>query len=202
MSSKFSNDYPIPIKFPEILHDFTREVTRYMPKDILDFSIQYFYSLENNIELNYVEGGSKEIPKCTYILEQKEKSKDARETISTPSITTNQNTQNLFYKQNEPLSKKELDMKEIQETNSSKANSPRVTEEGNQETNQENANNNILAMNEAENENKESAILNKSGTTFNDMSANSTSKNGVRNFVLDVFEESKRYISENNKKIS
>ena len=54
MSSKFSNKYPIPEKFPEILHDFSREVLRYMPKDILDFAIQYFYSLEINSPLNYI----------------------------------------------------------------------------------------------------------------------------------------------------
>ena len=63
MSSRFSNKYPIPEKFPEILHDFSREVLRYMPKDILDFSVQYFYSLEIGSPLNYIEGGSKNIPK-------------------------------------------------------------------------------------------------------------------------------------------
>lgn len=49
MSSKFSNKYPIPEKFPQILHDFTKEVVRCQPKDIIDFSFQYFFNLENRI---------------------------------------------------------------------------------------------------------------------------------------------------------
>ena len=64
MSSKYSNKYPIPEKFPEILHDFSREVLRYMPKDILDFAVQYFYSLETSTPLNFIEGASKDIPKA------------------------------------------------------------------------------------------------------------------------------------------
>ena len=63
MTSKFSNKYLIPEEFPNILHDYAREVVRYMPKDILDFSIQYFYYLEKGLKLNYIEGGSKDIPK-------------------------------------------------------------------------------------------------------------------------------------------
>ena len=102
MSSKFSNKYPIPEKFPEILHDFSREVLRYMPKDILDFSVQYFYSLEIGSPLNYIEGGSKNIPKSLDL----EKKDLKRQDISTPSVTTNQNTQNIFFKQGEQSEKR------------------------------------------------------------------------------------------------
>ena len=134
MSSKFSNKFPIPEKFPEILHDYAREVVRYMPKDILDFSIQYFYSLDQNIPLNYMEGASKDLPKLSYALEQKEKSKENRETLSTPSLATNNNTQNMFYKQTDVSAKKiENEIKEIKETNSSRVNSPRLTEESKRE---------------------------------------------------------------------
>lgn len=129
MSSKFSNKYPIPEKFPEILHDFSREVLRYMPKDILDFAIQYFYSLETSNPLNYIEGASKTIPRVVEtISEKKHQMKDKRQDISTPSITTNQNTQNVFFKQGEQSEKKvedeKEDIKEVKETNSSKINSP------------------------------------------------------------------------------
>ena len=135
MSSKFSNKFPIPEKFPEILHDYAREVVRYMPKDILDFSIQYFYSLDQNIPLNYMEGASKDLPKLSYALEQKEKSKENRETLSTPSLATNNNTQNMFYKQTDVSAKKiENEIKEIKETNSSRVNSPRLTEESKRES--------------------------------------------------------------------
>ena len=73
-----------------------------MPKDILDFAIQYFYSLEINSPLNYIEGNSNNIPKSAIEINTLERKqiKDRRQD-STPSLTTNQNTQNLFYKQGE-----------------------------------------------------------------------------------------------------
>ena len=181
MTSKFSNKYPIPEKFPEILHDFIREVIRYMPKDILDFSIQYFYSLEQNISLKYEEGRSQNIPRIADALVQKEKL-DKRE--NTPSLPTKPNTQNIFYKQNEIITKKkDIEINEVKE-NLSKNNTPLGTEEN---------------KNELEIENIE-RISNKTGNTFNNISGNSSIKNGVRNFIEDVLEESKKYIKENEKK--
>ena len=53
MSSKFSNKYPIPEKFPQILHDYAKEVVRCQPKDIIDFSFQYFFNLENRITSSF-----------------------------------------------------------------------------------------------------------------------------------------------------
>ena len=44
--SKYPNKYEIPEQFPEILSNFTREIVRNQPKDILDFAIKYFYNLE------------------------------------------------------------------------------------------------------------------------------------------------------------
>ena len=229
MSSRFSNKFPIPEKFPEILHDYAREVVRYMPKDILDFSIQYFYSLDQNVPFNYMEGASNALPKLSYALEQKEKSKENRDTLSTPSLATNQNTQNMFYRQSEISGKKdEKDIKEIKETNSSKINTPIGTEESKHESNMTNGSgivgisknfvNNIFENNKkkenltienepeknigrnTENENR-GEKFNKSGHTFSNISGNSSTKNGVRNFVGDVFTESKKYAMENEKKI-
>ena len=106
-----------------------------MPKDILDFSIQYLYSLDQNIPLNYMEGASNELPKLSYALEQKEKTKENRETISTPTLTTNPNTQNIFYRQSEVSAKRnERNINEIKETNSSRNYTPRGTEESKQES--------------------------------------------------------------------
>ena len=225
MSSKFSNKFPIPEKFPEILHDYAREVVRYMPKDILDFSIQYFYSMDQSIPLNYVEGASKDIPKISYSLEEKEKSKEKRETLSTPSLTTNQNTQNMFYKQSEISAKKnENEIKEIKETNSSKINSPVLTEESKKESIYTNGSGivgiskNFVANIFEDNEKKLKELnlanmpernsepsskrdkFNKSGTTFSNISGNSSTKNGVRNFVGDVMSESRKYAIENETK--
>ena len=218
MSSRFSNKYPIPEKFPEILHDFAREVVRYMPKDILDFSIQYFYYLEQNIPLKYIEGGSKDLPKIDYVLQLKEKAKENRDNVSTPSIATNHNTENKFYKQNE-LSNKKIEINPIKETNSSKINSPIGTEGSKPESNFTNGsgvvgiskkfvsnifeenkkkleNNLMLEANSdnafQSNRNNENKGFNKSGTTFSNISGNSSTKNGVKKFVGDVINVSKQ----------
>ena len=229
MSSRFSNKFPIPEKFPEILHDFAREVVRYMPKDILDFSIQYFYSLEQNIPLKYTEGGSNDIPKISYVLEQKEKSKENKDNLSTPSISTNQNTQNRFYKQSEMSGKKnDIQINPIKETNSSKINSPIGTEESKHESVVTNGSgvvglskNFVAKIFEVNQQKKELKIecdigiasgrnvnndnkgekFNKSGTTFSNISGNSSTKNGVRNFVGDVINESRQYAIDNEKKL-
>ena len=221
MSSRFSNKYPIPEKFPEILHDFAREVVRFMPKDILDFAIQYFYYLEQNMPLNYMEGGSKDLPKIAYAIEQKEKAKENRDTISTPSLATNPNTQNLFYGHNESAKKneKENEINQIKETNSSKINSPIGTEESIPISNRTNGSgvvglsknfvNKVFEKNKQKVQealhlekitgNEEKIIeenknekYNKSGTTFSNVSGNSSAKNGVRHFVGEVFNESKK----------
>ena len=221
MSSRFSNKYPIHEKFPEILHDFAREVVRFMPKDILDFAIQYFYYLEQNMPLNYMEGGSKDLPKIAYAIEQKEKAKENRDTISTPYLPTNPNTQNLFYGHNESAKKneKENEINEIKETNSSKINSPIGTEESIPISNRTNGSgvvglsknfvNKVFEKNKQKVQealhlekitgNEEKTIeenknekYNKSGTTFSNISGNSSAKNGVRHFVGEVFNESKK----------
>lgn len=230
MSSRFSNKFPIPEKFPEILHDYAREVVRYMPKDILDFSIQYFYSLDQNIPLNYKEGASNDLPKITEAIEQREKTKENRETLSTPSLATNSNTQNMFYKQNEISGRKiNKEVNEIKETISSKNNTPIGTEESKQEsvvTNgsgvvgisknfvsnifeneklkiKENLKFDKIAQNKIESapdSGSRGEKFNKSGNTFSNISGNSTTKNGIRHFVGDVLTESKKYAIENQKK--
>ena len=219
MSSKFSNKYPIPEKFPEILHDFSREVLRYMPKDILDFSVQYFYSLEIGSPLNYIEGGSKNIPKSSDL----EKKDLKRQDISTPSVTTNQNTQNLFFKQGEQSEKrkeKERDeIKELKETNSSKMNTPQLSEASRPQSKQSHGSgvvstskrfvNDVLESSQLkvkeslkiyakkdQEKNDNENIYNRSGHTFSDISGNSEDKNLVRSFVGEMFTNYKKNNSE------
>ncbi len=221
MSSKFSNKYPIPEKFPEILHDFSREVLRYMPKDILDFSVQYFYSLETGTPLNYIEGASKDIPKSSEPLSAKKDFK--RQDISTPSITTNQNTQNLFFKQGEQSEKrkeKERDeIKELKETNSSKMNTPQLSEASRPQSQQSHGSgvvstskrfvNDVLESSQLkvkeslkiyakkdQEKNDNENIYNRSGHTFSDISGNSEDKNLVRSFVGEMFTNYKKNNSE------
>ena len=71
MTSRQSNQFPIPEGFPEILHDFAKEVVRYQPNDIYDFSIQYFNCLENEIPLQYIPGGSSNIEHKEEIKQEK-----------------------------------------------------------------------------------------------------------------------------------
>ena len=82
MTSRNSNLFPIPEGFQEILHDYAKEVVRYKPEDILDFSIQYFYSLENEIPLNFIPGNSSNI------------NKEEREDLKTNEINENNNIEN------------------------------------------------------------------------------------------------------------
>lgn len=47
MASKFIAKYPVPDEFPDILHDFAREVLRDQPDDIYEYGAQYFKALYN-----------------------------------------------------------------------------------------------------------------------------------------------------------
>jgi hypothetical protein len=46
MASKYLQKYPIPGDFPQLLHDFTKEVLRDQPDDIFEYGYQYFKALE------------------------------------------------------------------------------------------------------------------------------------------------------------
>jgi hypothetical protein len=186
-----------------------------MPKDILDFSVQYFYSLEIGSPLNYIEGGSKNIPKSVEV----EKKDLKRQDISTPSVTTNQNTQNLFFKQGEQSEKraeKEGDeIKELKESNSSKMHTPRLSEDSRPQSQQSHGSGVVRASKRFVNDVLESSqikvreslkiyakkdqekndnenIYNRSGHTFSDISGNSEDKNLVRSFVGDMFTNYKK----------
>ena len=45
MASKYLQKYPVPEDFPDLLHDFTREVLRDQPEDIYDYGAQYFAAM-------------------------------------------------------------------------------------------------------------------------------------------------------------
>lgn len=167
MSSRLANKFPIPEGFPEILHDFAREVVRYRPKDIYDFSIQYFYSIEKAIPLNYVEGGSNQIPSSEATL-LKEKSLKGRKEISTPSIPTEPATQNVFYKPSDVTN---------QTGTKDKENSRNVTP---------------IESERNENSGRTSGRgqVERPLSTFSGVSGTSSAKQGVRGFVGDVMKES------------
>lgn len=46
MASKYIQKYQIPGKFPDLLHDFAREVLRDQPEDIYAYGAAYFRAME------------------------------------------------------------------------------------------------------------------------------------------------------------
>ena len=143
MSSLFSNKYPIPDNFPQILHDYAKEIVRNRPKDILEFSIQYFYSLENNLKINSNDNNH------TIDNKDNENSKQEPITANNDKIITGKEKAN-----NQP---NENQIKLLE-------------------------NNNLL--------NEKNDIFEKDEDTFSNISGTSDDKNGVKNFVGNIMEES------------
>jgi len=53
MATKYSQKFPIPQGFAEILHDFTREILRDQPEDIIEYSTLYFEALHQGKPFHY-----------------------------------------------------------------------------------------------------------------------------------------------------
>lgn len=53
MASKYLQKYPVPQGFPDILHDFAREVLRDQPENIKEYGWQYFKAIEEVNTLNF-----------------------------------------------------------------------------------------------------------------------------------------------------
>ena len=194
MTSKFSNKYLIPEQFPKILHDYAREIVRYMPEDIFDFSIQYFYSREKGLKLNYIQGGSKDIPKIS------ENNKLNTNSDLNISISTNPNTQNMFYnnnvtKENNNKEKKEM-LTPINSDESRNSKLSAVTNGSGIVSLSKNFVNKIceqsqrivreLKKNELYNVENDNNKLNRTGDTFSNISGDDNDKTGVRNFVGNI----------------
>mmetsp|Transcript_129324 Transcript_129324/g.374493 ORF Transcript_129324/g.374493 Transcript_129324/m.374493 type:complete len:423 (-) Transcript_129324:186-1454(-) len=56
MASKFAKQFQIPPEFPDILKDFTREVLRNQPEDIVEFAAKYFDCLANGLPADATRG--------------------------------------------------------------------------------------------------------------------------------------------------
>ena len=57
MSSKYIKKYSIPPGFQDLLSEFTKEILRNQPKDIIDFSVEYFKCLQQGLILDYAHKG-------------------------------------------------------------------------------------------------------------------------------------------------
>ena len=53
MASKYLRRFQVQNEFNKILSDFSKAIVRNRPKDIIDFAIEYFKSLESNIKSDY-----------------------------------------------------------------------------------------------------------------------------------------------------
>ncbi|CAD8097674.1 unnamed protein product [Paramecium primaurelia] len=53
MASKYLQKYPVPEGFHQILHDFTREVLRDQPDDIIKYGADYFESMAQGKEFKF-----------------------------------------------------------------------------------------------------------------------------------------------------
>jgi len=45
MASKYNQKFNIPTDFPNVLHDFAREVLRDQPENIYEYAAEYFKAL-------------------------------------------------------------------------------------------------------------------------------------------------------------
>ena len=57
MSSKYIKKYDIPPGFQDLLSEFTKEILRNQPKDIIDFGVEYFKCLQQGLILDYAQRG-------------------------------------------------------------------------------------------------------------------------------------------------
>ena len=53
MSSKYIKKYSIPQGFRSLLSEFTKEILRNQPKDIVDFAVEYFKCFQQGLILDY-----------------------------------------------------------------------------------------------------------------------------------------------------
>jgi len=55
MSSRYILKFPSPPLFNELIHDFTKEILRNQPDDILEFGALYFKCLQEGVFLDYLK---------------------------------------------------------------------------------------------------------------------------------------------------
>lgn len=53
MASSYIQKYPIPQDFPTILKNFTREILRDQPANVIEYSAKYFEALEKGEQFRY-----------------------------------------------------------------------------------------------------------------------------------------------------
>lgn len=130
MSVSLLNKYPIPEAFPTILHDYIREVLRNSPEDILDFSVQYFASLQekkSDTKFKYNKSSGRPVSNIT----NNENNKTFENTKSTMNFKygDNQNIEPILNQQEDQIAEKDENVNTY--SNNSNAFSPKNTIDAN-----------------------------------------------------------------------
>ena len=206
MNSKLSFDE----EFSKILYDFTHSILYYKPKDILDFSVKYFYSLENQIPLSSIfgtqintslsninkkeENSSSKQPDEA-LIKDKSNTNDYDDKISTPNKNNNTDLDEIKV----PISKEmeELIKKNEEKNKNEKEKGLNSTLPSENDPNKKGVRDfrpNILLteefLKELEERNKND-IKEKTISAFSGISATDSQKQGVRDFVSDILSKSK-----------
>ena len=86
MSSKYIKKYSIPPGFQSLLSEFTKEILRNQPKDIIDFAVEYFKCLQQGLILDYPHRGQNipcdfkpAIPKIPELLKNQSPKKEIKQ---------------------------------------------------------------------------------------------------------------------------
>ena len=93
MASKFIAKYPVPEDFPDLLHDFAREVLRDQPDNIYQYGADYFkalYMVSNNLLGMHRMGTNRsggDFPSSTVFYEGKQSNLSVIKIIKTKSLT-------------------------------------------------------------------------------------------------------------------
>ncbi len=56
MANKYAQSFPLPAGFQQILADFTKEVIRDQPLDIVEYAAQYFEMLQKDKKSQFDSG--------------------------------------------------------------------------------------------------------------------------------------------------
>ena len=180
MKLKFLGKNQISDEFGTILKNYTKEIIRHQPKDIIDFSYQYFYCLE------------KKIPLMSTIETQINTEMSSKNILNT-------NQKEIINTINEPPDNN------ITSDNKINKNSKTVTPNNNSEIGNDNDNDDNNNLEESPIKvpiSKEmEEIIKKTEkkrpvSSFSGLSENDEAKKGIKDFISDLFFESEQNVHE------
>ena len=169
MSSKYIKKYAIPVGFQDLLSEFTKEILRNQPKDIIDFGIEYFKCLQQGLILDYAQKGEN-IP-CDFKPSVPKIPASLRNLRNPILESVSQLEKPPSHQQKEPPSIKIEEDKEVIDKNDIKGKiSPKKIKEENEEekkTTKEKVHNILSTSENASKANKSSPVITRTGKTSN-----------------------------------